>query len=168
MNPPDLGLSLTNRFWAKIPKFPPSMAQTGNVPPHRPLAAAPEEQSPWKTLPCANPRFWERTSGVAATGARPLQQSSLSARASINAHQLPGAQGRSRIPAKTWDNGTELGHNRAASAEPRWPQAPLSSHIRGPRSLRRNSSSWQTSASFIPGFILPSGHSHWTNFSTDF
>lgn len=168
MNPPGLGLSLTNRFWAKIPKFPPARPRQGMFPPIDPWLQLQRSRALGKRFPVQIPDSGSEPRGIAATGARPLQQSSLSARASINAHQLPGAQGRSRIPAKTWDNGTELGHNRAASAEPRWPQAPLSSHIRGLRSLRRNSSSWQTSASFIPGFILPSGHSHWTNFSTDF
>lgn len=57
-NEPPRPQPVPDRFWAKIPKFAPSTAQTGNAPPHPPLAAAPEEQSPWETLPCPNPRIW--------------------------------------------------------------------------------------------------------------
>lgn len=85
MNPPGLGLPLTNRFWATIPKFPSSTAQTGNVPPHALLEPL-GNTSLSKSLILGT--CHEQTLGAAGTGASPLQAELVinTSPASFNAH----------------------------------------------------------------------------------
>lgn len=132
MNPPGLGLSLTD-FGLKSQSLQPAQPKQGMLPLIHPWLQLQRSRALGKHFPVQIPEFGDVTRanlGGCRDWSRALQQSSLSARVSINAHQLPGGRGRSRIPAKTRDKGTELGHHGVASAEPR---CPLSSHIRGHR-----------------------------------